>query len=225
MTAVQLLLALQHGDSLFPNGSFAFSQGLEGRIALAGRPDASAVECFIRTQVQLRWAGADRVALAHAFRAGGNLDRVAEVDAEIETATLVEGLRTGSRRNGAALLTAHDRLGTPGARDYGAWVRAGRAHGHLCAIQGLVWRALGLAENAAVALSGYGFAAGIANAAVRLGLVGAIEAQRILASLSADIAQVADAYVPFDAEMEGYTPFADIAVIRHQRQTSRLFSN
>ena len=62
-----------------------------------------------------RWATSDRVAVALAHRADGDLDRIAEIDRAVEAATLAEPLRTGSKRNGGALLAAHVRLKTPGA--------------------------------------------------------------------------------------------------------------
>ena len=51
-------------------------------------------------------------------RLAGALDAVVTIDAEVEASTASEPLRAGSRRNGLAFLTAHHRLGTPGAEPY-----------------------------------------------------------------------------------------------------------
>ena len=99
--------------------------------------------------------------------------------AEHET-SLSEPMRVGSRRNGASLLASHARLGTPGAAELRAAVRASRLLGHLPVVQGALWPALGLDERNAASVSGYLFASGLTSAAVRLGAIGAIEAQRSL---------------------------------------------
>ncbi|MEJ8570060.1 urease accessory protein UreF [Microbaculum marinum] len=220
-----LLLVLQHADSAFPSGGFAFSQGLEGYAALAGRPELAGLESFLRTQIRLRWASADRIALIRAHRTGGDLEAISEIDAEIEAVTLPEPLRSGSRRNGAAFLATHARLGVAAATAYRARIRQGRGHGHLLAMQGLVWSTLGVGEAEAAAVSGYQFAAAMIQAAVRLGLTGAIDAQRVLAELRPEIAAAVERPVPRDADIESYTPLADIAAMRHARQESRLFAN
>jgi len=224
---IDLLHAIQHADSGFPNGGFAFSQGLESFASMGAQPSGDDIDRFVRTLLVLRWRTADRIALAHAFRAAGagDLAAVATVDREVEASTLVETLRAGSRRNGAALLTAHMRLGTPRAAAYGAMIRTGLALGHLTAVQGLLWNAIGFSERAAVAMSGYGFVSALATAGVRLGLLGAIDAQRMVSGMLPLVADAAAAPVVGDERMSSYTPFAEIAAMRHVRQATRLFFN
>ncbi len=219
-----LLLALQHGDSLFPSGGFAFSQGLEATAAEAECLGSLDLARFVAAQIRHRWAGFDRVAVIRAHRAGQDLDTLAALDQEIEASSPIEAFRTGSRRNGAALLTSHDRLGTEGAAAYRRLLRQGAALGHLPVVQGLVWRALGLGEAEAAMLSGYVAVTGLATAAIRLGLVGAIEAQRVIAGalalVAAETAPVAD-----HQALAAFLPLADIAACRHGRHGQRLFSN
>ncbi|PSJ65183.1 urease accessory protein UreF [Kumtagia ephedrae] len=220
-----LLVALQHGDSQFPSGGFAFSQGLEASSQLAERLGAFDFAGFMRAQIRHRWAEADRVALVRAHRLRGDLARLAALDREVEASTLVEGLRAGSRRNGAALLTTHARIGTPGAAAYRAMLRDGAAPGHLAVVQGLLWQALGLDEATAVAISGYQAAASLATAAVRLGLVGAIEAQAELARMLPLIETGSAAPVADDEPIRSFIPLAEIAVALHGAAGQRLFSN
>src|SRR5436305_885986 len=91
--------------------------------------------------VRSRWAESDRVAMILAHRAGPEPVRLGRVDAVVEAATLVEAMRTGSRRNGASLLTTHARLATPGAEEIRAAIRSGLMLGHLATVQGALWRA------------------------------------------------------------------------------------
>lgn len=220
-----LLVALQHADSQFPSGGFAFSQGLEASSQLADRLGPFDFAGFLDVQLRHRWADADRVALVRAHRLCGDLERLAALDFEVEASTFMEGLRAGSRRNGAALLTAHGRIGTKGAIPFRTLVRANRALGHLAVVQGLLWRALGLDEATVVAVSGYQAAASLTTAAIRLGLVGAIEAQTLLARSLPIVAEVSEAPVADDEPIRSFTPLAEIAVALHGTGGQRLFSN
>ena len=67
-----LLAALQHGDSQFPSGGFAFSWGLEGLLAdgLMAREDLAG---FIEGQFCHRWGGFERVVIAQAHGLAGDL--------------------------------------------------------------------------------------------------------------------------------------------------------
>jgi urease accessory protein len=231
------LLALQHGDSAFPSGGFAFSQGLEGLAPLEGKPDASRVAEFVEGLLRGRWAGTDRVALIRAFRAAGDLAAIAELDGELEAASVVEPLRAGSRRNGAALLAVHARLGTRGAAELRERIQRGAeqtgstdasrraAYGHLPVVQGLVWQAVGLDEVSAVAMSGYGLVSGTASAAVRLGLVGALDAQAIVTAMRPVITECASDAVADDQPFSGFAIHAELAALRQGRASTRLFSN
>lgn len=220
-----LLTALQQADSAFPSGSFAFSNGIEGLASLCGRLDRDKLTAIVAAVLRHRWASADRVALVHAYRAGDDLAALAVIDAAFEAATLAEPLRVGSRRNGGALLAAHVRLATPGAAGLRAHIDAGHAHGHLQVVQGFLWRALGLSEELAIEVSGYTTAAGLVAAAVRLGRIGAIDAQAVLASALTVIAEAVKTPVAPHTEIESFTPWLDAAAARHAHASLRLFVN
>ena len=66
-----LLMACQFGDGQFPSGAFGFSWGLEGLVTdgLVARGD---LVPFILGQVEGRWAGFDRVFVAHAHDGAGD---------------------------------------------------------------------------------------------------------------------------------------------------------
>ena len=221
---IDLLRAIWQADSGFPSGSFAFSGGLEGFYAMTPAADAAALASVLRDLLTYRWATGDRVALAASHRAGDDLAGIAAADIALDVATPIQPLRNGSRRNGMALLAAHERLGTPPA----AWLRAacrdGTCLGHLAVMQGALFRALGLDLPAAIAASGYAAAAALVTASVRLGRVGAIEGQRALFGVLPLLAELAANPPAPSAQPEGFVPFLDIAAARQARATMRLFA-
>ncbi|MBS7540798.1 urease accessory protein UreF [Ancylobacter lacus] len=244
MKTAGLLTALRFGDSAFPGGGFAFSQGLEGLAPLRGAtPDADAVAAFLDEQISHRWGPAERVTLVRCHRAAGTggaaadddgadtamdegaLDAVAALDRDLDLSTFSQTLRRGARRNGAAFLAAHLRLGTPGAGAYRGRIASGAAPGTLAAIQGLLWRRAGLDETEAAALAGYQLVAGGLTAATRLGLVGALGAQALMPVLLGRVADVVSRPVAADEEPSGFSPYAEIAAARQARLPLRLFSN
>ena len=219
-----LLTILQHADSAFPSGSFAFSNGIEGLAALNAPLDRNGLNDVVAMFLRHRWMTSDRVAVALAHRAGERFDRLAEIDQAVEAATLAEPLRSGSKRNGSALLAAHVRLGTQGAAELRTQIEADKALGHLPVMQGFVWRARGLSEANAILVSGYTTASGLIAATVRLGHIGAVEAQAVLAALLPQIAELSSP-VPPAAEIESFMPWVDIAASRQARAHLRLFAS
>jgi urease accessory protein len=219
-----LLTILQHADSAFPSGSFAFSNGIEGLAAMNAPLDRSGLRDAVAMFLRHRWAASDRIAVARAHRAGDDFDELAEIDGAVEAATLAEPLRNGSKRNGNALLAAHIRLSTPGAAELRSQIEAGNAHGHLPIVQGFVWRARGMSEANAMLVSGYATASGLIAAAVRLGRIGAVEAQAVLAALLPAIAELSVPVSP-DTQIESFMPWVDIAASRQARAHLRLFAS
>jgi urease accessory protein len=223
--APSFLLALQQADSLFPSGGFAFSQGLEATLTLAERLGPFDFASFAEVQIRHRWAGTDRVAVARAFRRSPDLRAVATIDLEFEASSISQPLREGSRRNGMALLTAHERLGLAGAADYRRLVRRGEGFGHLAIVQGIAWRAIGLEERAALSISGYQAVASLASAAVRLGVIGAIEAQSQITAVLPLVHRICAEPISDDQEFDAFVPLTEIAVALNTNSGQRLFSN
>ena len=221
-----MLTAMQQGDAAFPSGAFAFSNGVEGLAALPIPFDRAALYRHADATLRHRWAGMDRVALTPAYRAGDSIESLALIDEAIEAATLVEPFRNGSRRAGRALLATHGRLGTPHADALKGAIADGRMIGHLATVQGCLWRAIGLSEREAVAISGYQTVSGLATAAVRLGRSGAIEAQAIVRDMLPVIEACSAPLVPTGAPVfDSFVPFAEIAAMRSASADLRLFSN
>ena len=220
-----LLAMLQHGDSFFPSGAVSFSWGIETLIADGKISKAEDVERYVAHQLGGRWATSDRPVLSSAHAAGGDLAQVLTADRLMEANSLAREQRTGSKRMGAALLNIHVRLGTAGASDYQARVRAETAPGHVATVQGLLWQALGVDVDGACRMAAHGLATGLLGAALRLGIIGHVDSQAILGRLHAVIEDILSAPPPWLSDLHAYAPAADIAIMRHENQESRLFYN
>jgi len=219
------LRAIWQADGAFPSGAFAFSYGLEGAIALRRDLTAGEFEQLVMTILRQRWASYDRIALLRAFRANGDLAAIAAIDREVEASTMVEALRTGSRRNGASYLASHASLGDELALALRDAIRRAECLGHIAVMQGAVWSAAGLTEQLAQLTSGYSVASGLIAVAVRLGAVGALRGQAVLKACLPLIEELASLPMPDEMAMESFIPFLDIASARHAQADLRLFAN
>jgi urease accessory protein len=221
----RLFTLLQHGDSLFPSGLTSFSWGLEQLFEEGRVPDATAMKRFVEAQLRLRWATFDRAFLSASHAAAGRLGLIAELDDLCAASIPAKELREGSSRAGRALLAVHAKLNTVGAADYRTRLAQSAGEGHLPVMQGMVWRAVGLAESDAALLSAYGLVAGFAAAAIRLGLIGHVDSQRIIGAVAGTVEELALLPPPAPDQAATFTPAADIAAMRHEAAAQRLFAN
>ena len=221
---IHLLRALQFSDGQFPSGGFAFSWGVES-LAADGHLTRADWPMFLAGQMEHRWAPHDRPLVAYAFQAAENPAALKTLDDLTEALAIASTAREGSRRAGAALLGTHARLGTPGAAAYRALVASGEAHGHLLVVMGLALAGAGLDLPMALAVSAYTTAQSLGSAAVRLGLIGALDAQAALQNIQPRIAELINAPLPPLDDIGSFTPLTDIAMMRHPFQKQQLFSN
>jgi urease accessory protein len=221
----RLFTLLQHGDSLFPSGLTSFSWGLEQLFEERRVTDAATLRLFVESQLRLRWASFDRAFLSASHAAAGDLELVAHIDDLCAVSIPAKELREGSARAGQALLAVHAKLGTDGAADYRTRIARGSAEGQLPVIQGMVWRGLGLSEPDAAVLSAYGLVAGFAAAAIRLGVIGHVDSQRMIGALAGTVEELALRPPPALEEAATFTPGSDIAAMRHEIAEHRLFAN
>ena len=208
----------------FPVGSFAHSHGLEWAHDAGDVTDRASLEAWLRDLLEHGSARNDAILLAEAFRASEaqSRERLAEV-AEL-------GLALAS--------SAERRLEVTTQGD--AFVRAAAQAWPCAALGELVQAWPGPVVHpiaVAVAAAGHGvplastleayslaFVANLVSAAIRLGVIGQTDGQRVTASLITATGELAGIALALTLDDLGTAAFrSDLAAMRHETQYTRLF--
>jgi urease accessory protein len=220
MKPIQLLSALQLGDSAFPSGAFTQSYGLETLVAEHAVASSADVEAVLAGHLRHRLARADLPSLLSAHQAAGESDAVLvlRIDAALTAIKMTREERQASHRMGVRLMTEARRL-APHAILESSPENAAVAF----ALAGL---AMGLSARESAFTFAYSFASSFVSASMRLLRMGHGEAQAILRRSHQVIEQAVDdaATIPWDA-LCPYAPRLEIAAARHERSTARLFAS
>lgn len=214
-------LAWQLADSAFPTGAFAHSWGLEAAWQHGEIRDASAVAHFVEAAVQQTAFGV--VPLLNA--AYGDARRWAELDALADAFLINAVANRASRQQGRTLLATAARIWpSPAmavAREAGA-----RLCTHLGPASGVVFESVGVPLATAQQLALFGTARGVLSAAVRLGILGSYEAQRLQLACAPFLdAWGARCAALDDGDLLQIAPIPDLLQATHDRLYSRLFQS
>lgn len=214
---------LQIADSAFPTGGFAHSSGLEAAIHHGRARTAGGLFEYVREylwnvgRASLPFVGA-------AFDAPGavwTLD--AWVDATLASHVANRASRTQGRTFVATCARAFEQ---PALAALAARARSREAAAHLAPMFGASLAALGAERDEALALHLHLALRGVTSAAVRLGIVGPHEAQRLqrrhVDTLDAVLAECAT-LTPDDAAV--VAPLLDCMGATHDRLYVRLFQS
>jgi len=205
---------LQLADSAFPAGGFVHSSGLEAALALGEVPDLPA-----HLHEALRQSA--HAALPFVRDAHAEPSRLAEIDRRQEAFLLSHVARRASRAQGRALLAAAARaFDPPGIALWNKEASAGRLSGHLAPVTGAVCGVVGLPLHETLVLALHTAARSLLSAAVRLGKLGPLEAQRLHAGLplAAFLSEVPDA-------PEQTAPLHELFGALHDGLYTRLFQS
>src|SRR3984957_6961394 len=214
---------LQIADSAFPAGGFAHSSGLEAAMHHGRARTAEGLDAYVREHLwNVGWASLPFVTAA--FDAPGDVWALdAWADATITSHVANRASRTQGR---TFLATCAQIFDEPAVLAMAARARTREVSAHLAPVFGASLAALGAARAAAQALHLYVALRGVASAAVRLGVVGPHEAQRLQRSHSRTLDAVLAAcgnVAPDDAATA--FPLLDLMGATHDRLYARLFQS
>jgi urease accessory protein len=214
-------LLLQLGDSAFPAGGFAHSAGLEASAQLGEVPKAGDLRAFFE---QILWQ-AGLGALPFLRASHDDPAGIQGHDAFCHAFLTSHVANRGSRTQGRAFVATSARvLDEEAVRELDRQIRTRALHGHHAPLFGAVLRAVEASREEAQRLYLHLALRGVASAAVRLGLLGPHEAQRLqreLGPLSERVlAECADRGIDAAAQP---APLIDLFGALHDRLYARLF--
>lgn len=200
----------------FPVGGFAYSHGLEAVVADGTVTDAASMQNWLADILTHGAGRSDAILLVQSHAAMISQDMAAFA----EVADLAYALAPSAER-----LMETKLQGAAFAETIGAgWAGRGDPAPYPVAV-GRAAAEAGVAQaETAAALYLHAFASSLISAAIRLVPLGQVEGQRILASVHPVILDIAaEAAATSLEEIGGASLAADIASMRHETQTVRLF--
>jgi urease accessory protein len=216
-------IALQLADASFPAGGFAHSGGLEAAVQAGALSQPGALAQFLDDAL---W-GAGHLTLPFVAAAHDSPSQFVALDEAHDAALRSPVANRASRSQGRAHLDASVRaFGGQALHELRESARAAHSPRHLAPVLGASLAALGVARDDALQLHLHATARGVVSAAVRLGLAGPGEAQRLQASSAATQRAVLAACAGIDpAEQCQTAPLVDLLGAGHDRLYSRLFTS
>jgi urease accessory protein len=214
-------LAWQVVDSAFPTGTFAHSWGLEAAWHQGEIDTPDALEAYAAaTAQQAAWAAIPLVNAAHR-----NPDRLESLDELADAFLLNVVANRASRIQGRTLVTTACRVWPSEALvDLSRRARSLRAH--VSPLTGAAFRAVGLPLTTVQRVTLYATVRGVLSAAVRLGIVGSYEAQRMQHACGPALDRLAVRCADLgESDLVQTAPVVDLLQAGHDRLYSRLFQS
>ena len=214
-------LTWQVVDSAFPTGVFAHSWGLEAAWQQGEVDGLDYLRVFLEASIQQ--AGYGSLPLVNdAYRSPEQLEAL---DALADAFLLNAVANRASRIQGRTLLGTAGRI-WPSAQLAALHGRADATCAHVAPLAGATFRAIGLSLATAQKVVLYGTARGVLSAAVRLGIAGSFETQRMQYACSPWLDRIADRCGALTIDDLAQTaPLLDLLQAGHDRLYSRLFQS
>lgn len=213
-TDASLLRLLAWLSPAFPTGAFASSHGLEWAVEAGDIVDAATLEAWLTDVLRHGTGRDDGILVRHAHGAARDAAALRDIAALAIAVTPARERLTETLGQGTAFLRAARAWGLPVVPDETAYpVAVGALAG---------WHDIDARATATAYLQA--FASNLISAAVRLVPLGQSDGVRVLASLECTILGIADDTETASLEDIGGCVFrSDIAAMRHETQSTRLF--
>jgi urease accessory protein len=207
-------------DSAFPTGGFAHSGGLEAAWHGGWVRSADDLYDFGRAAVRQALAGGGPF-VAHANRHPEDFERA---DRSCDALLSNHVANRASRVQGAALLaTAAHTFDLPALVELRSRVRRSAFPGHLATCFGAVCATLGVGEQQATSLYTFNVLRGVVSSAIRLGVCGPLDGQRMQHRLAGELHGLLATGAASIEDAAQTSPFLELVQGTHDRLYSRLF--
>ncbi|TPN84376.1 urease accessory protein UreF [Mesorhizobium sp. CU2] len=216
-SSVALLRLMAWLSPAFPVGGFSYSHGLERAVQdglIANRRDLAQ---WLETLVEMGSGWNDAVLFAEAWRCARDDGDLAEVAALAEALAGSQERHLETMLQGAAFLKAASAWPSPGLERL-------PADCPYCVAVGAVAGDHGIGLRDALSAFLQAFFSNLVQAAIRLGVVGQVDATALLAGFeSPALSTAARAAASSVDDLGGSAFISDITAMRHETQYSRLF--
>ncbi|MDP9035953.1 MAG: urease accessory protein UreF [Myxococcota bacterium] len=214
---------LQLADSGFPSGGFAHSAGLEVAVLLGELPDPARLDSWVRAHL---WS-VGHGSLPFVGAAHDDPGELARLDGLDDAFLTNHVANRASRTQGRAFLATCARVfDEPALLALAERVRAAEVAAHLAPLFGATLSELGLARKDALSLHLLLALRSVSSAAVRLGVVGPHEAQRLQRRHAETMDAVLGACSTLRPEVAASAaPLQDVFGAAHDRLHARLFQS
>ena len=214
-------LSWQIVDSAFPTGSFAHSWGLEAAWQHGEIPDTDKLREFVEAAIVQ--TGYSVLPLVNeAFKSP---ERLEALDALANAFLTNPVANRASRIQGRTLVATAGRI-WPSEPMRALKARSDTTCAHVAPLFGATLALLGLPMRTVQRISLYATARGVLSAAVRLGIVGSYEAQRMQWACEPSLDRMAERCRELTIDDLAQTaPLIDLLQSAHERLYSRLFQS
>lgn len=215
---------MQLCDSALPVGGFSFSCALESAVAQGVVRDVPSLEEFTQTVVR-QTLFQDGVAALYAFGNAAEYDELLRVDRELYARKTPREWRTMSTRMGRKLAElGAEILPCPELERWQKDVASGATRGNYAVTQGLLFSLCGATQQELFSAVGYGVAAMVAGAALRLMRITHHDTQRLLFITAFQVEELYPRAAELTLEqMQGFAPQLEVLASLHERGTQRMF--
>lgn len=219
---------MQFSDSMFPVGSFSFSNGLESAVAQGIVTGGPLLREFVLSAAH-QGATCDGIAVlaAHRGATAGDFSAILAADHAVIERKLNEEARTMSTRMGKKLAELGGRLA--GETLFNKWLAAiasGETPGTYPVGLGIAFAEMGSPEEDAFTVNQYGVAMTLLGAALRIVRVDHLTTQEILFEVNQSAGREYAAVRDYGLDdMSNFAPMIDILAAVHVKAHVRMFMN
>lgn len=223
MTPSQLVQTLQLMDSLFPVGTFAYSDGLETAASSGHVHDGRSLAGWLDHFLNAVFVPCDGLALLKCMRAIEKEDweTLRSIDEELTALKPAAETRAASRSVGRRLLTTCSAIA--GGHELFS-IAETLPDCNAPVAYGVVLSHRGLDVRDALPAFGYARLSGIVSASLRLIALGQQQGQALLAKAIEDLPDAAERILGIEGEpLRSFGPLLDVQQMNHRYVYSRLF--